>query len=83
MKSITFDKLVEKVVECEKAFGNKSTPSTSETVYLAQKEKSKPHYSYRGDNRRRGCGRGRKSFKGRGVDITKVIDQCSLYPLKK
>jgi hypothetical protein len=37
MKSITFDKLVEKVAEHEKAFGKKSTPSTGETVYLAQK----------------------------------------------
>jgi hypothetical protein len=27
MKSITFDKLVEKVAECEKSFGNKSTHS--------------------------------------------------------
>jgi hypothetical protein len=35
MKSITFDKVVEKIVECEKSFGKKLTPSTGETVYLA------------------------------------------------
>jgi hypothetical protein len=32
MKSITFDKLVEKVAEREKSFGKKSTHSTGETV---------------------------------------------------
>jgi hypothetical protein len=64
MKSITFDKLVEKVAEREKAFGKKSTHSTGETVYLAQKEKSKPHDSSRGESNKRGCGR--KTFRGRG-----------------
>jgi hypothetical protein len=42
MKSVTFDKLVEKVAEREKSFEKKSTTSTGETVYLAQKDKSKP-----------------------------------------
>jgi hypothetical protein len=37
MKSITFDKLVEKVAGHEKEFGKNSTPSTRETIYLAQK----------------------------------------------
>jgi hypothetical protein len=32
MKSISFDKLVEKIAEREKAFGKKSTHSTSETM---------------------------------------------------
>jgi hypothetical protein len=64
MKSNTFGKLVEKVAECEKDFGKKSTPSTSETVYLAQKEKSKPHYSSRGESNKRG--QGRKTIIGNG-----------------
>jgi len=34
MKSITFDNFVEKVVEREKSFGNKSTHSTRETMCL-------------------------------------------------
>jgi hypothetical protein len=49
MKSITFDRLVEKVVECEKEFGNKSSHSIGETMYLAQKENSKHHYSSKGE----------------------------------
>jgi hypothetical protein len=53
MKSITFDKLVEKVAKRKKAFGKKSAPSTGETVYLAHKEKSKPHDSSRGENNKR------------------------------
>jgi hypothetical protein len=57
---------VEKVAEREKDFGNKSSPSTSKTVYLAQKDNIKPHDSSRGKRIRRGCGRGRKSFIGKG-----------------
>jgi hypothetical protein len=83
MKSITFDKLVEKVAEHEKAFGKKSSPSTGETIYLAQKDKSKPHDSSRGESNRRGCGRGRNSFRGRGVDTTKVIDPIFIVPIAK
>jgi hypothetical protein len=55
IKSITFDKLVEKVAEREKAFGKKSTSSTCETLYLDQKDKSKQHDSSRGENIKRGC----------------------------
>jgi hypothetical protein len=47
MKFITFDMLVEKVAECQKAFQKESSHSTSETVYLNKKEKSKPHDSSR------------------------------------
>jgi hypothetical protein len=64
MKSITFDKLVEKLVEHEKDFGNKSSHSIGETMCIYQKEKNKPHdYSIGKRNRR---GRGRKNFIGRG-----------------
>jgi hypothetical protein len=35
IKSITFDRMVKKVVECEKTFGKKLTPSNGETIYLA------------------------------------------------
>jgi hypothetical protein len=83
MKSMTFEKLVKKVADREKAFGKKSTPSTGETVYLAQKDKSKQHDSSRGESNRRGRGRGRKSFRGRGVDTTKVIDPIFIVPVAK
>jgi len=66
MKSTIFQKLVKKIVDREEAFGEKPTPSTSETIYLAHKEKSKQHDSSIGESNRRGCGRRRKSFRGRG-----------------
>jgi hypothetical protein len=78
MKSITFDKLVEKVAECEKTFGKKSTHSTGETMCLAQKGKSQPHDSSRGEYNKRGCGR--NTFRGRGVDTTKVRDPIFIVP---
>ena len=37
-KSMTFQKLVQKVADCEKAFGKKSAASTGETVYLDRKD---------------------------------------------
>jgi hypothetical protein len=40
MKFMTFEKLVKKVVDHEKAFGKKLVPSTGEKNYLAQKDKS-------------------------------------------
>jgi hypothetical protein len=83
MKSITFDNLVEKVVECEKAFGKNSTPSSGETVYLAQKDKSKQHDYSIGASSRRGCGYGRKKFRDRGVDTTKVIDLIFIVLIAK
>jgi hypothetical protein len=49
-KSITFDKLVDKVAECEKSFGKKSTHSISETVCLAHKGKIQTHDSSRGED---------------------------------
>jgi len=64
MKSITFDTLVEKVVEREKAFGKKSTHSTWEIMCVSQKEKSKPNGSSRGESNRRG--HVRNTFRGRG-----------------
>jgi hypothetical protein len=76
MKSITFENLVEKFVECENSFGKKSTPSTSGVVYLAQKEKSKPHDSPRGDKNRRGHGHGRNTFRGRGGDSSNLHCTC-------
>ena len=54
MKSITFDKPMEKVAKREKSFGKKSAPSTGETIYLAQKDKSKQHDSSKGESNRRG-----------------------------
>jgi hypothetical protein len=63
MKSMTFDTLVEKVVECEKAFGNKSNQSTGETLCLSQKGKSEPHNYFRGEGIKRECGR--KNFRGK------------------
>jgi hypothetical protein len=63
---------VEKVAKCEKTFGKKLAHSIGETVCLAQKEKSKPHDSFKGESNKRG--HGRKIFKGREVDTTKVID---------
>ena len=53
-KSMTFQKLVKKVADHEKAFGKKPSPLTSETVYLGQKDKNKPPDSSRGEISRRG-----------------------------
>lgn len=39
MKSLNFDTLVEKIAECGKAFGKKTTQSNVEVVCFAQKEK--------------------------------------------
>ena len=50
MKSMTFQKLVKKVADREKAFGKNPTHSTGENIYLVKKEKSKPRDSSRGDN---------------------------------
>jgi hypothetical protein len=72
MKSITFDSLVEKVEEHEKAFGKKTTQTTGETVCLARKGKNQSNDSSRGEGSKRGCGR--KNFRGKGVGIIKVRD---------
>ena len=55
-KSITFEKLVEKVAKHEKSFGNNSSHYTGDIVCLAQKGKNQPHGSSRGEGRKRGCG---------------------------
>jgi hypothetical protein len=66
MKAMTFDTLVDKIVEREKSFWKKESFSTStvETLCLAQKEKKPRGESTRFDNSNRG--RGRRPFRGRG-----------------
>lgn len=69
LKDITFDSLVKKFVEREKAFGNKTAPESSEeTVCLSHKGKHPAQDSTRGRGGRRGRGR---YFRGRGADILK------------
>jgi hypothetical protein len=62
MKSITFDKLVEKLAEHEKAFGNKLAPSIGETMDLVQKYKSKSHDSSRGEKQHKSTWTWKKEF---------------------
>eukprot|EP00253_Pinus_taeda_P006349 PITA_06349 len=65
LKDITFDSLVKKFVEREKAFGKKTAPKSSEEVVcLAHKEKNLSQDSSRGRGGQRGRGR---YFRGRGV----------------
>ena len=64
LKDITFDSLVKKFVEREKAFGKRTTLEYSEeAVCLAHKEKHPAEDSSRGRGGRRGRGR---IFRGRG-----------------
>eukprot|EP00253_Pinus_taeda_P029725 PITA_29725 len=64
LKDITFDSLVKRFVEREKAFGKKTAPESSkETVCLAHKEKHPTQDSIRGRGGRRGRGR---YFRGKG-----------------
>eukprot|EP00253_Pinus_taeda_P008003 PITA_08003 len=64
LKDITFDTLVKKIVEREKAFGKKTAPKSSEEVVcLAHKENNLAQDSSRGRGGRRGRGR---YFRGRG-----------------
>jgi hypothetical protein len=72
MKSITLDTLVDKVVEHEKAFENKSAQSNGGTMCLYWKGKNQSHESSRGEGNERGCGR--NNFRGRGVNTTKARD---------
>ena len=66
LKEITFDSLVDKFVEREKAFGKKTAPQSSqEVVCLAHRKKNHAQDSSRGKGGRRGSGR--RNFKGRGV----------------
>ena len=69
LKDITFDSLVKKFVEREKAFGKKTaTQSSEEVVCLAHREKNLAQDSSKGRGGRRGRGR---NFRGRGADILK------------
>ena len=67
-KSLTFDTLVEKIADREKAFGKKTTEHFGESLCFAQKAKnhtkdqSKDHP--KGESSKRG--RGRTNFRGRG-----------------
>ena len=64
LKDITFDSLVKKFAEREKAFGKKTAPQSSEEVVcLAHKEKNLSQDSSRGRSGHRGRGR---NFRGRG-----------------
>jgi len=78
LKDITFDSLVKKFVEREKAFGKKTAPESSkETVYLSHKENHPAQYSTRGRGGRRGRGR---YFRGRGANILKEKRQiCTAF----
>eukprot|EP00253_Pinus_taeda_P011167 PITA_11167 len=69
LKDKTFDSLVKKFAEREKAFGKKTVPESSEeTVCLANKEKYHAQDSTRGRGGQRGRG---IYFRGRGADILK------------
>ena len=79
MKAITFDILVEKIDEREKAFGKKESLSNStiETLCLAQKEQKPRGESARFEHSNRG--RGRRPFRGRGVIIIKEINNKNIF----
>jgi hypothetical protein len=64
MKSITFDKLVEKVAEREKAFGKKSSHSTERPCALLRKRRVNHMILLEEKASKRG--RGRNTFRGRG-----------------
>ncbi|XP_059063603.1 uncharacterized protein LOC131856201 [Cryptomeria japonica] len=64
MKDITFDKLVEKIAEREKAFGKKESLPNAETLCLAQQGQPSKDESTRHDTSSRG--RGRRQSRGRG-----------------
>ena len=68
-KDITFDSLVKKFTEREKAFGKKIAPDSSEDVVcLSHKEKNPAQDSSRGRGGRRGRGR---YFRGKGAATLK------------
>ena len=82
LKDITFDSLVKKFAEREKAFGMKKAPESSEEVAcLAHREKNLAQDSSRGRGGRRGRG---IYFRGRGADILKEKRQiCTAYATKE
>jgi len=76
LKDITFDSLVKKFAEREKAFGKKTVPESSEeTVCLSHKEKHHAQDFTRGRGGRRGRGR---YFRGGGADILKEKRQICI-----
>jgi len=82
LKGITFDSLVKKIAEREKAFGKKITPQYfEEVVCLAHREKNLDQDSSRGKGGRRGRGR---NFRGRGAHTLKEKSQiCTAYAAKE
>ena len=64
MKLLNFETLVEKIAEHEKAFGEKTTQSNVEIIFLAQKDKKQTNDSSRGESGRRG--HGKIQFIGKG-----------------
>jgi len=82
LKDITFDSLVKKIAEREKAFGKKTTPESSkEAVCLAHKEKeSCPRFF----QRKRWSKRKRKIFQRQGGQtLSRRKVRFSLHTLQK
>lgn len=71
LKTLTFNTLVDKIAEHEKAFGKKSSDPTLDTLCIAQKGNNVAYDSYWGESTN--CGHGRRNHIGRGVDLIKVI----------
>eukprot|EP00253_Pinus_taeda_P007655 PITA_07655 len=70
LKDITFESLVKKFVEKEKAFGKKTTPESSEeTVCLAHKEKYPAQDSTRGRGYAMSLGSGAVSWRSRKQSV--------------
>ena len=67
-KSMTFDTLIEKIADREKAFGKKTTEHSGESLCFSQKAKNhtkdQSKYHPKGESSKRG--RGRRNFRGRG-----------------
>ena len=73
-KYLTFDNLVEKIADREKAFGKKSSKPAGESPCFAQKAKNQPKDPSKGDSSKRG--RGRRNFRGRGGRSKRSDLQC-------
>jgi len=81
LKDITFDSLVKKFAEREKAFGKNIVPeSYEETVCLAYKEKNPAQDSTRGRGGRRGRGR---YLRGEGQTFSRRKGRSTLHSLQK
>ena len=87
VRDLDFDKLVGKIAEREKAFGNKETSHNynTETLCLAQKYQ-KPQEEYE-ISTKSNIGRGRKNYRGKGVEIFMEIDNRminkEIFPVKQ